>query len=52
MHNYATFRYFAVSALGATPDYAAETVDPGGVQPSASRPLLRAQGFGVIDGRA
>ncbi|MGH3522480.1 MAG: hypothetical protein ACRDU4_06540 [Mycobacterium sp.] len=51
MHNYATFRYFAVSALGATPDYAAKAVDPGGVQPfRVEEPLLwLLKGFGVID---
>ena len=51
MHNYATFRYFAVSALGAAPDYAAKEVDAGGVQPfRVEEPLLwLLQGFGVID---
>jgi hypothetical protein len=51
MHNYATFRYFAVSALGATPDYPAKAVDPGGVQPfRVEEPLLwLLKGFGVID---
>ncbi len=51
MHNYATFRYFAVSALGAAPDYAAKAVDPGGVQPfRVEEPLLwLLEGFGVID---
>jgi hypothetical protein len=50
MHNYATFRYFAVSALGAAPDYAAKEVDPGGVQPfRVEEPLLwLLSGFGVI----
>jgi hypothetical protein len=32
-HNYADFRYFAVSSLGAEPDYVRETVDAGGVRP-------------------
>ena len=31
--NYSNFRYFAVSALGAPPDYAHNTVSGGGVQP-------------------
>jgi hypothetical protein len=31
--NYANYRYFAVSALGAEPDYGTQTVAPGGVQP-------------------
>ena len=31
--NYADFRFFAVSALGAEPDYAAQSVAPGGVRP-------------------
>ena len=31
--NYADFRYFGVSALGAEPDYSTRTVAPGGVQP-------------------
>jgi hypothetical protein len=50
MHNYATFRYFAVSALGAEPDYASREVDPGGVQPfRVEEPLLwLLHGFGVI----
>ncbi len=50
-HNYATFRYFAVSALGAAPDYAAEKIDAGGVQPfRVEEPLLwLLNGFGVID---
>ncbi len=51
MHNYATFRYFAVSALGAAPDYAAKEVDAGGVQPfRVEEPLLwLLNGFGVIN---
>jgi hypothetical protein len=50
MHNYETFRYFAVSALGAAPNYAAKEVDPGGVQPfRVEEPLLwLLSGFGVI----
>lgn len=49
-HNYATFRYFAVSALGAEPDYASREVDAGGVQPfRVEEPLLwLLHGFGVI----
>jgi ABC-type dipeptide/oligopeptide/nickel transport system ATPase component len=31
--NYSDYRYFGVSALGAEPDYAANEVAPGGVQP-------------------
>ena len=50
-HNYASFRYFAVSALGAAPDYAAREVDAGGVQPfRVEEPLLwLLSGFGVIN---
>ncbi len=49
--NYADFRYFAVSALGAAPDYQAAAVDPGGVQPfRVDEPLLwLLHRFGVID---
>ncbi len=51
MHNYTSFRYFAVSALGAAPDYAAKAVDAGGVAPfCVEEPLLwLLHGFGVID---
>jgi hypothetical protein len=31
--NYANYRFFGVSALGAEPDYASYAVAPGGVQP-------------------
>lgn len=31
--NYSNFRYFAISALGAEPDYMTGTLAPGGVQP-------------------
>jgi hypothetical protein len=31
--NYDTYRYFAVSALGAEPDYDRSVIDPGGVRP-------------------
>jgi len=49
--NYADFRYFAVSALGAAPDYQAAAVDPGGVQPfRVDEPLLwLLHRFGVIE---
>ncbi len=49
--NYSTFRYFAVSALGAAPDYFAQVVDAGGVQPfRVEEPLLwLLNRFGVID---
>jgi hypothetical protein len=40
-HNFANFRYFAVSALGAPPDYVNARVDPRGVQPfRVAEPLL------------
>jgi hypothetical protein len=50
-HNYTNFRYFAVSALGAAPNYAAKEVDAGGVQPfRVEEPLLWLLcSFGVID---
>lgn len=39
--NYTTFRYFAVSALGAAPDYARAVVDDAGVRPfRVEEPLL------------
>jgi hypothetical protein len=39
--NYANFRYFAVSALGAQPDYVTGEVDPRGVRPfRVAEPLL------------
>jgi hypothetical protein len=39
--NYDDFRYFAVSSLGAQPDYATGVVDPGGVRPfRVAEPLL------------
>lgn len=49
--NYSTFRYFAVSALGAAPDYAAGTVDAAGVRPfRVDEPLLwLLNRFGVIE---
>jgi hypothetical protein len=50
-HNYRTFRYFAVSSLGAEPDYANKLVDHGGVRPfRVDEPLLWLLGlFGVIE---
>jgi hypothetical protein len=40
-HNYKRFRYFAVSALGAEPDYATDEVNPRGVHPfRVDEPLL------------
>ncbi|MDP9793128.1 hypothetical protein J2S43_001640 [Catenuloplanes nepalensis] len=40
-HNYTRFRYFAVSALGAEPDYDNDVVDPRGVHPfRVDEPLL------------
>ncbi len=48
--NYADFRYFAVSALGAAPDYETAAVDAGGVRPfRVEEPLLwLLHRFGVI----
>jgi hypothetical protein len=48
--NYTDFRYFAVSALGAAPDYATAVVDAGGVRPfRVEEPLLwLLHRFGVI----
>jgi hypothetical protein len=41
IHNSAKFRYFAVSALGAEPDYVRDVVDEAGVQPfRVEEPLL------------
>jgi hypothetical protein len=50
-HNFAAYRYFAVSALGAPPDYGTRVVDPGGVQPfRVEEPLLwLLHRFGVIE---
>lgn len=49
--NYSTYRYFAVSALGAPPDYVTKVVHAGGVQPfRVEEPLLwLLHRFGVID---
>lgn len=49
--NYKRFRYFAVSSLGAEPDYARNQVDPRGVRPfRVDEPLLWLLGlFKVID---
>ncbi|GAA2806611.1 TRAFAC clade GTPase domain-containing protein [Saccharopolyspora taberi] len=49
--HYKTFRYFAVSALGAEPDYDRKLIDPGGVRPfRVDEPLLWLLGlFKVIE---
>ncbi|MBE1491922.1 hypothetical protein [Plantactinospora soyae] len=49
-HNYENFRYFAVSALGAQPDYDDAVVDPRGVQPfRVDEPLVwLLSRFGVV----
>jgi hypothetical protein len=40
-YNYGTFRYFAVSALGAAPDYTTGVIDQAGVRPfRVAEPLL------------
>lgn len=51
--NYASFRYFAVSALGAPPDYATNAIDPGGIRPHrVDEPLVWLLGkFGVVEVR-
>ncbi len=48
--NYANFRYFAISSLGAPPDYELGRIDPGGVRPlRVDEPLLwLLSHFGVI----
>ncbi|WP_326561233.1 hypothetical protein [Micromonospora sp. NBC_01796] len=48
--NYQAFRYFAVSALGAEPDYDGSTVDPRGAQPfRVDEPLVwLLSRFGVV----
>jgi hypothetical protein len=53
VNNYSTFRYFAVSALGAAPDYGTDVVDRAGVQPfRVEEPLLwLLTRFGVLGGR-
>jgi hypothetical protein len=53
IHNYERFRYFAVSALGAEPDYARDVVDAAGVRPfRVEEPLLwLLTRFGVLGGR-
>lgn len=50
-NSYADYRYFAVSALGAAPDYDTDTVDARGVQPfRVEEPLLwLLNRLGVID---
>jgi hypothetical protein len=52
-HNYANFRYFAVSALGAPPDYDRDVIDGNGVRPfRVEEPLLwLLTRFGVLGGR-
>ncbi|MER5393728.1 zinc ribbon domain-containing protein [Saccharopolyspora sp. NPDC002686] len=49
--HYRTFRYFAVSALGAEPDYRSKQIDPAGVRPfRVDEPLLwLLSNFKVID---
>lgn len=51
--HYKSFRYFAVSSLGAEPDYTANRVDPGGVRPfRVDEPLLWLLGlFKVVSRR-
>jgi hypothetical protein len=53
MHNYTTYRYFAVSALGDAPDYARDLVNDSGVQPfRVEEPLLwLLHRFGILGGR-
>ena len=53
MHNYKTFRYFAVSALGDAPDYARDVVNDRGVRPfRVEEPLLwLLHRFRVLGGR-
>ncbi|MEV7628696.1 hypothetical protein [Actinoplanes sp. NPDC089786] len=48
--NYANFRYFAVSALGAQPNYATKEIDPGGIRPHrVDEPLVwLLSKFGVV----
>lgn len=50
---YKTFRYFAVSSLGAEPDYLGNRIDPGGVRPfRVDEPLLWLLGlFKIIERR-
>lgn len=52
-YNYANFRYFAVSSLGAPPDYLTGKVDRGGVNPfRVAEPLLwLLSGFKVVPRR-
>ncbi|MGQ0778062.1 MAG: zinc ribbon domain-containing protein [Pseudonocardiales bacterium] len=51
--NYKKFRYFAVSSLGAEPDYDRKTIDEGGVRPfRVDEPLLWLLGlFKIIEKR-
>ena len=48
--NYAKFRYFAVSALGAQPNYSTKEIDPGGIRPHrVDEPLVwLLSKFGVV----
>jgi hypothetical protein len=48
--NYANFRYFAVSALGAQPNYTTKEIDPGGIRPHrVDEPLVwLLSKFGVV----
>ena len=52
--HYKEFRYFAVSSLGAEPDYDRKTIDPGGVRPfRVDEPLLWLLGlFKIIERRS
>ncbi|MBW6436453.1 hypothetical protein KZ829_22180 [Actinoplanes hulinensis] len=52
-HNYKNYRYFAVSALGAEPDYDNDIIDPNGVHPfRVDEPLLwLLSQFGVVPDR-
>ncbi|HEU4348379.1 MAG TPA: hypothetical protein VFR35_11380 [Actinoplanes sp.] len=48
--NYTNFRYFAVSSLGAQPNYATKEIDPGGIRPHrVDEPLVwLLSRFGVV----
>jgi hypothetical protein len=52
--HYKKFRYFAVSSLGAEPNYVRKTIDPGGVRPfRVDEPLLWLLGlFKIIEKRS
>ena len=51
--NYTNFRYFAVSALGAQPNYTTKEIDPGGIRPHrVDEPLVwLLSKFGVVSTR-